>query len=112
MCRCNGESLIVLASSAIAALVVSCPCGAGLATPTAQAVGSGITAQAGILTSGGGEAFQAATGVTHVSDGCMAAGRNLTDGAALPDRARQDRYHHHRWQHGGHRYEVVAAQHG
>jgi len=51
---------------AIAVLVVSCPCGAGLATPTAQAVGSGMTAKAGILTSGGGEAFQATTDVSHV----------------------------------------------
>lgn len=38
--------------------VVACPCGIGLAAPTALLVGSGIAAKHGILARGGGEAFQ------------------------------------------------------
>lgn len=40
--------------------VVACPCGFGLAAPTALLVGSGLAAQFGILVRGGGEAFQEA----------------------------------------------------
>lgn len=52
---------------AIAVLVVACPCGIGLAVPCANAVGNGIAARAGILASGGGEAFVAATRVGTVA---------------------------------------------
>ncbi|KAI1789551.1 heavy metal translocatin [Ganoderma leucocontextum] len=45
---------------AIAVFVVACPCGIGLAAPTALLVGSGLAAQFGILVRGGGEAFQEA----------------------------------------------------
>ena len=38
--------------------VVACPCGIGLAAPTALLVGSGLAAKFGILACGGGEAFQ------------------------------------------------------
>ena len=38
--------------------VVACPCGIGLAAPTALLVGSGLAAKFGILARGGGEAFQ------------------------------------------------------
>jgi Cu+-exporting ATPase len=38
--------------------VVACPCGIGLAAPTALLVGSGLAAKHGILARGGGEAFQ------------------------------------------------------
>ena len=38
--------------------VVACPCGIGLAAPTALLVGSGLAAKFGILAQGGGEAFQ------------------------------------------------------
>jgi len=38
--------------------VVACPCGIGLAAPTALLVGSGLAAKFGILVRGGGEAFQ------------------------------------------------------
>ena len=38
--------------------VVACPCGIGLAAPTAFLVGSGLAAKFGILARGGGEAFQ------------------------------------------------------
>lgn len=43
---------------AIAVFVVACPCGIGLAAPTAMFVGSGLAARFGILAKGGGEAFQ------------------------------------------------------
>lgn len=43
---------------AIAVFVVACPCGIGLAAPTALFVGSGLAAKFGILARGGGEAFQ------------------------------------------------------
>lgn len=46
---------------AIAVLVVACPCGIGLAAPTALFVGSGLAAKYGILAKGGGEAFQEAS---------------------------------------------------
>jgi Cu+-exporting ATPase len=42
----------------IAVFVVACPCGIGLAAPTALLVGSGLAAKFGILVRGGGEAFQ------------------------------------------------------
>ncbi|KAG8808956.1 hypothetical protein FRC19_005570, partial [Serendipita sp. 401] len=51
---------------AIAVLAIACPCGIGLAAPAAQAVGSGMAAQAGILAQGGGTAFQLATQVDIV----------------------------------------------
>lgn len=43
---------------AIAVFVIACPCGIGLAAPTALFVGSGIAAKNGILAKGGGVAFQ------------------------------------------------------
>ncbi|KAK7049535.1 hypothetical protein VNI00_005566 [Paramarasmius palmivorus] len=46
---------------AIAVFVVACPCGIGLAAPTALLVGSGLAAKFGILARGGGEAFQEAS---------------------------------------------------
>ena len=39
---------------------MACPCGIGLAAPTALLVGSGLAAKFGILVRGGGEAFQEA----------------------------------------------------
>ena len=46
---------------AIAVFVVACPCGIGLAAPTALFVGGGLAAKNGILVKGGGEAFQEAS---------------------------------------------------
>ncbi|CAI5757388.1 unnamed protein product [Candida verbasci] len=43
---------------AIAVFVIACPCGIGLAAPTALFVGTGLAAKYGILAKGGGVAFQ------------------------------------------------------
>lgn len=43
---------------AIAVFIIACPCGIGLAAPTALFVGGGLAAQNGILVKGGGQAFQ------------------------------------------------------
>ncbi|KFY02797.1 hypothetical protein V490_00401 [Pseudogymnoascus sp. VKM F-3557] len=48
---------------AIAVFVIACPCGIGLAAPTALFVGGGLAAQHGILAKGGGEAIQEASGL-------------------------------------------------
>ncbi|KIX02977.1 uncharacterized protein Z518_06527 [Rhinocladiella mackenziei CBS 650.93] len=51
---------------AIAVFVVACPCGIGLAAPTALFVGGGLAAQQGILVQGGGEAFQEASQIDAI----------------------------------------------
>ncbi|KAJ4382722.1 hypothetical protein N0V86_001944 [Didymella sp. IMI 355093] len=45
----------------IAVSVIACPCGIGLAAPTALFVGGALAAKHGILVRGGGEAFQEAS---------------------------------------------------
>ncbi|KIW01598.1 uncharacterized protein PV09_07070 [Verruconis gallopava] len=45
----------------IAVFIIACPCGFGLAAPTAMFVGGGVAAKAGILAKGGGAAFQEAS---------------------------------------------------
>lgn len=51
---------------AIAVFVVACPCGLGLAAPTAIFVGGGLAAKYGILAKGGGEAFEKASHIDCV----------------------------------------------
>lgn len=66
---------------AIAVFVVACPCGIGLAAPTALFVGGGLAARKGILVRGGGEAFQEASNVEAVvfdKTGTLTQGGDLT----------------------------------
>ncbi|KAG9767488.1 heavy metal translocatin, partial [Aureobasidium melanogenum] len=51
---------------AIAVFVVACPCGIGLAAPTALFVGGGLAARRGILVQGGGQAFQEASSLDAI----------------------------------------------
>jgi P-type Cu+ transporter len=73
----------------IAVFVVACPCGIGLAAPTALFVGSGLASKFGILARGGGEAFQEMAQVdTIVFDktGTLTEGgtRRVSDAEILP----------------------------
>lgn len=64
---------------AISVFVVACPCGIGLAAPTALFVGSGLAAKYGILAKGGGAAFQDGSQVSVV---CFDKTGTLTKGGA------------------------------
>lgn len=73
---------------AISLLVVACPCGIGLAVPCANAVGNGLAAAAGILASGGGEAFTAATGIKTVAfdkTGTLTVGKSVVTDKFIGD---------------------------
>lgn len=64
-------------STAIAVLVIACPCALGLATPIAIMAGMGRAAQLGILIRNG-DALQAAAGISHLvvdKTGTLTAGR-------------------------------------
>ncbi|KDE07763.1 hypothetical protein MVLG_02033 [Microbotryum lychnidis-dioicae p1A1 Lamole] len=64
--RSSGGWSLFAIQFAVAVLVVACPCGIGLAAPTAQMVGTGMAARLGIVPFGGGEAFQNATKIEAV----------------------------------------------
>ena len=69
---------------AIAVFVVACPCGIGLAAPTAIFVGTGLGAKHGVLVKSGGEAFQTTSKVNCIvfdKTGTLTAGGNpeITD---------------------------------
>ncbi|SCV73577.1 BQ2448_7503 [Microbotryum intermedium] len=64
--RISGGWSLFAVQFTVAVLVVACPCGIGLAAPTAQMVGTGISARLGIVPFGGGEAFQNATKIEAV----------------------------------------------
>jgi len=69
--------------------VIACPCGIGLAAPTALLVGSGLAAKFGILVRGGGEAFQEASRLDKVvfdKTGTLTAGElRVSDAVFLGD---------------------------
>jgi len=65
---------------AIATFVVACPCGIGLAAPTALYIGSGISAKYGILARGGGEAFEEGA---HIDVICFDKTGTITRGGEL-----------------------------
>lgn len=79
---------------AISVFVVACPCGLGLAAPTAIFVGGGLAAQHGILAKGGGEAFQKASAIDCVvfdKTGTLTEGGQptVTDHHFFPDGMKQ-----------------------
>lgn len=80
---------------AIAVFVVACPCGLGLAAPTALFVGGGLAAKAGILVQGGGEAFQEASQLDAIvfdKTGTLTEGRmRVTDHQILDQEQKQNR---------------------
>lgn len=79
---------------AIAVFVIACPCGIGLAAPTALFVGGGLAAKQGILVQGGGQAFQEASKLTTVvfdKTGTLTAGQMMvTDYEQLSDAVSKD----------------------
>ncbi|KAI0835118.1 heavy metal translocatin [Hypoxylon sp. FL0890] len=62
----SGGWVVFSLQFAIAVFVVACPCGLGLAAPTAIFAGSGLAAKHGILVKGGGEAFEKASRIDCV----------------------------------------------
>lgn len=56
----SGSQILYALQFAVSVLVVACPCGIGLAAPTAQITAIGLASKHGILVQGGGQAFQTA----------------------------------------------------
>jgi len=65
--RGSGGWVLFSLQFTVACLVVACPCGIGLAAPTAQLVGVGLAARHGIMPNGGGEAFQTFTHIDAIA---------------------------------------------
>ncbi|RYO14587.1 Copper-exporting P-type ATPase A [Alternaria arborescens] len=80
---------------AIAVFVVACPCGIGLAAPTALFVGGGLAAKKGVLVQGGGQAFQEASNLDVIvfdKTGTLTQGQmKVTDFDQLQEDIPQDR---------------------
>ncbi|KAI8147982.1 E1-E2 ATPase-domain-containing protein [Fennellomyces sp. T-0311] len=63
----SGDKTTFSVMTAVAVLVIACPCGLGLASPTAVMVGTGIAARYGVLVKGGGYALEMASRITTVA---------------------------------------------
>lgn len=86
----QGGWVVFALQFAIAVFVVACPCGIGLAAPTAIFVGGGLAAKHGVLVKGGGEAFEKAYKVDCVvfdKTGTLTVGGEpqITDTTIFPD---------------------------
>ncbi|KAI1457006.1 heavy metal translocatin [Annulohypoxylon moriforme] len=86
----SGGWVVFSLQFAIAVFVVACPCGLGLAAPTAIFAGSALAAKHGILAKGGGHAFEKASRIDCVvfdKTGTLTMGGQptITDSMVYPD---------------------------
>ncbi|KAI9488518.1 E1-E2 ATPase-domain-containing protein [Zychaea mexicana] len=63
----SGDKTTFALMLAVTVLVIACPCGLGLASPTAVMVGTGVAAQYGVLVKGGGYALEMASRITTIA---------------------------------------------